>query len=193
MTDITEIAGIGPATADDLEEAGFESAEDIAAASWSDIAAVEGFAESRSKEIHEKATDLVSTEREQDGDPTSGHQDTDDADETEVDDAESDAYEVDVPDADIMAHVQGALGDEEVRMLKRHNLDAVEAITDIQAAFRTADGDTVELSEEQVNHLYTATNTLKQDYVGERGIETLADDVRDYAEHVDGVRSTFFE
>ena len=50
-TSVLQVKGIGPATAEKLAAAGFTSAEDIADASYEQLTAVPGFAESRARQI----------------------------------------------------------------------------------------------------------------------------------------------
>lgn len=58
-TPITEVRGIGASTAAVLEKHGFRSAEDLAAATVADIAAVPGFGESRAQKVKDAANDRL--------------------------------------------------------------------------------------------------------------------------------------
>jgi predicted RecB family nuclease len=58
-TPLTNIKGIGPSTAEDLQAHGIESTEDLANASVSEISAVPGFGAVRAQQIKEAAAALL--------------------------------------------------------------------------------------------------------------------------------------
>ena len=60
-TNLTEVSGIGEATAGVLERAGFHSAEDLANAAIEDISAVPGFGYMRAQRVRAQAKDMIDT------------------------------------------------------------------------------------------------------------------------------------
>jgi len=215
MTDTTEIAGIGPDKADRLADAGFESAEDIVAAGWADIAAVEGFAEARSKEIHQKAVDLIGEDDGEGGSESpppedvinenqsaddlgdNGAQSDDDPAGPKGTEINSSADEM-FPDEkthefdmtayeDVRFHVVGGLADEEVRARKRHDEPTADMIADMEAD--VAAGGNLELTEDEINRLYTALNTVMTEYQGTPGIPELTARMREFKREFESFRS----
>ncbi len=200
MTDITEISGIGSSKADDLAEAGFESAEDIAAANPSDIQAVEGFGDARSKEIHEKAVDLISVdeaeEAGEDADSVEGADEgaEEDAESTEGDggladgsEAGGEEYILSLSASDTQRnHLLAALARREVEEIQRKDMDRAEAARDIIQ--QVIDGGDLELTEDQVHLLYSAITALTNDYHGTRGLTELSREIRDLRERIKDFR-----
>lgn len=82
--DLSEIKGVGPESATDLADEGFDTIDDIATAEVSDVTDAEGFGESRAEDIIANAQ----AELEEDS--------TDDEDESEEIDETVETYDVDV-------------------------------------------------------------------------------------------------
>lgn len=64
MIEVTDIEGVGPSTADDLADEGYESVEDVAQADPDDLSDISGISEDRALEFMVSAGDLLDAEEE---------------------------------------------------------------------------------------------------------------------------------
>lgn len=191
MVVTTELSGVGDDTADDLADHGFDSVEDIAAASIQDIAAVDGFGETRAEEIHEQARGLIiddeddgddeatdsTTDDEYDGDygePEAGKRvDTDDKDETDDVAANDGTYSISLDiDDDVHRHLCAALVETELTKRQHHRTGEVADVADIVRQLHD-DATALSLSESQVHLLYTAINDRVNEYRGDHSLDDL--------------------
>ena len=99
--DLTEISGIGSSVADDLADAGFETAEDVAEADVDDLAEVHGFGDARAENVKEAALDLFDESLEVEVEEIEEEIEEEDEGEEETEAAESDVTPSEDEDDDL--------------------------------------------------------------------------------------------
>jgi len=187
MTDLTEIDGVGPSYAEELEEAGYESAEDVADA---DPEALDGLLTATSGE------ELVSSAQDEavlgdDGEPESETS----VDETEVEVEEDESEDEETEEVfslepgfteDQEHHLIAALINEEITSRRRNNSTRLE---DARGAIRQVRaGEPYELTLKQLSIAYTGTNQLESEYRGTRGLASFVSQIRDLSEYFQQAR-----
>jgi len=164
MTELTEIDNVGPSYADDLQEAGYDSAEDVASA---DVEALDGLVGTVSgEELKENANDEV------------GPEDTADGDEQNADPAKTETFEIDPGFSETQEyHLIAALVNQEVDARRSNSLDRLESVQGALAEVR--DGAPYNLTLNQLSIAYTGTNQLESEYRGTRGLADFVGGVRE--------------
>ncbi|WP_254840418.1 50S ribosomal protein L32e [Natronomonas marina] len=157
--DLTDISGIGEAKAESLREAGYESVDDLRAASQDDLAAVEGISDALAARIKGDIGDLEvdddsETDAEVDEDEPEAESEADEADETaDADDADEGPSELE-DIAGVGASKAEALREagydsvDAVRGASQSELAEVEGIGNALAARIKADVGDLEVAEE---------------------------------------------
>lgn len=163
MTDLQEIDQIGPSYAEELESAGYDSAESVASA---DADELDGVLDTLDGET------IVSNAE-------------DEVEETEEAEEEDDAGPFVLEpgfDEDQRNHLIRALVTEEVQARRRNNSDRAEAVRD--AIQTVIDGEPYEFTMGQLDVAFRGTNQLEAEYRGTRGLGSFTTKVR-------AVRDTF--
>lgn len=164
MTQLTEIDGVGPSYAEDLQEAGFDSAEDVASA---DVEALDALLDTASgEELKGNASAEV------------GPEDGTDDDGEAVDPAKTEVFEIDAGFSDTQEyHLIAALVNQEVDARRSNSLDRLESVQDALAEVR--DGAPYELTLNQLSIAYTGVNQLESEYRGVRGLADFVGGIRE--------------
>lgn len=167
MTEISDIEGVGPAYAETLTSAGYDSAEAIADENSDEL---DGLIDTVSggvlKERAEEAAELEETV-DSDEETEETESDTDDGPFTLEPD-----FSVDQEN-----YLMYALLNESTQARRRSNGDrfeaAQEAIEDVKS------GEPYEFTREQLNIAYTATNQLESEHRQTRGLSDLTGEMRE--------------
>lgn len=174
MTDLTEIGGVGPSYAEDLQEAGYDSAEDVADANGEEIDTIIDTGDGA--EIVSNAQDEVTVG--DDVDVVEEEADEEDADDN-PDTSEYYTFEPGFSDEQ-EHHLIAALVNEEVNARRRNNAGRLAAT---QEAIRSVrEGEPYEFTLEQLTVAYTATNQLQSEYRGTRGLSNFVSNVREVSQ-----------
>lgn len=160
MTQLTEIDEVGPSRADDLEEAGYKTAESVADADPDELDGMFGTA---------SGEELVSNA--QDATEESDTDDTDDPAKTETFTLEpgfDDTQEY---------HLIAALVNQEISARQTNDPDRLEAVQGALAEVRA--GEPYELTLQQLSLGYTGINQLESEYRGTRGLADFVGGIRE--------------
>lgn len=156
-TDLTEIDGIGPSYAEELEQAGFESAEDVAAGDADELDAV--LDTHSGSDIKDSASEVA------------GPQETE-FDTTEDGRGSGEYHEFDYDlDEDQRNHLIKGLVNEEIRARRTNKAVDVEMVKD--AIGRVMSDESLSLTKEQLDTAYRAMNQLESEYRSQRGVGTF--------------------
>lgn len=168
MTDLTDIDGVGPAYAEELEDSGYESAEDVADADPDELDDV--LASASGEDLVESATEEV------DDEPAT----TDDAD-------DSDLISLGELNEDQVNHAIYALVNREINARQTNDRDNVEIVKDAIDELR---GDPpYEFTLDQLTQLYTGINQHENDLRSRRGIGGFVSEIRNLRTDVQDARS----
>lgn len=174
MTELTDIDSIGPSRADDLRDAGYDSAEAVADADPSNLD--ELFGTASGDELVSNAQDATAL-----GDtvPDDTDDDADDGDDEVADDDESvETFTLEPGFSDTQEyHLIAALVDQEISARRSNNTDRLEQTQDAIASVRT--GEPYEMTLKQLSIAYTGINQLESEYRGTRGLGQFVGGVRD--------------
>lgn len=181
MVELTEIDDVGPSRADDLQEAGYDEAEDVADADPDDLDGMFGTtsgdalvsnaqdATSLGDEVVDEVVEEVVEESEDEG-----------ADE---DPAKTETHTLEPGfSTDQEHHLMAALVNQEISARQSNNAGRKEAAHD--AIEQVRDGEPYEFTLEQLSLAYTGSNQLEAEYRGTRGLSPLVGEIR-------GVRDVF--
>lgn len=160
-TDLTEIDGVGPSYAEELSEAGYESAEDVAEADEDELDKLIGTI--NGSDLRASATDLV------------GDQGQSDGQEQSVDD---DTVEFDMDlSTDQRNHLIKALVNEEIRARKTNSKSEVESAK--EAIEMVIEGEPpYQFTRQQLDAGYRSTNQLESEYRSQRGVGSFTTQIR---------------
>jgi len=143
-SEIEDLAGVGASKADALREAGYESVEDVRAASVDELSEVEGVGNALAARIKDDVGDLEVEEDDSEDDSSADSESTDADDES--DDSEADAEDRDLDDiSGVGASKADALRDagyttlDDVRGASQSDLSGVEGVGNALAARIKAD------------------------------------------------------
>lgn len=174
--ELTDVNGIGPSSADDLEDAGFASPADIASADVEAISSVEGFGPDRAAEVIADAQTLEADE------VTDGAEDVKDVEDVETEDTDE-YYTLALRATDIeLLHVLRSVLNEATQ--KHQNTEYEMRDTAYEVSRRLAKivtetdtGETVdvtlELTKAELNSLYRALSSGSTDYASRRGFSEM--------------------
>lgn len=182
-TNLTDIDGVGPSYADELEEEGYDSAEDVADA---DPEALDDIVPTASGEtIVAAAQDEVAIGDEEDEveDEPEAEEDAD----AKYEDSEEEVYELSPGfSEDQEHHLITALVNEEVKSRRRNNSSRLDAT---RGAIREVrNGEPYHLTLEQLSIAYTGTNQLESEYRGTRGLASFVSNVRELKTYFQNAR-----
>jgi len=165
MTELTEIDGVGPSYAEELEESGYESAEDVAT---TDEEELDGVLDTLS------GAELVAN--------ASGVAETDDSDP-----AKEETYTLEPGfSVDQENHAINALVSEEINARASNNGDRLEATRG--AIIELKEGEPYELTLQQISIAYRACNQLESEYRGTRGLSTFVGQMREVTKYFQETR-----
>jgi hypothetical protein len=193
MTSLTDIDGVGPSYAEDLEDEGYESAEDVADA---DPDALDDIIPTATgEEIVSNAQDeaaLGTPESESTAEETVEDEAEAESEDTEeaVEENEDDGAEVFTLEPgfseDQEHHLITALVNEEITSRRRNNTDRLE---DARGAIRQIrQGEPYELTLKQLSIAYTGSNQLESEYRGTRGLASFVSQIRDVSSYFQQAR-----
>jgi hypothetical protein len=171
--DLTEIESVGPARADELVAAGYETVPDVANADEDDLDAL--FDTTSGEALVSNAQAVVSDSDESVGVVEGGDASvaTDDEQVVTIEDVFTDVQEY---------YLIAALSERATTARRQNNFGRLEDIESLIASIRT--GGPYELTAEQIAIAYTAANEKMRDFQSTRGISNLVAEIRD-------VRDTF--
>ena len=185
MTELTDIPGVGPSYAEDLEESGYESVSDVSEADPEEIGEI--IERKNGEDVVEDAADLLGEETDSeeeeavDVEEESVVEGFDDVEEEEDDDTEEDDDDLVRIDSNFTPvqenYFIGALVDQEKSARRSNNTDVVDIVND--AIEEVKAGEPYEFTEEQLNHAYTAVNQLEQSIRADRNLTAFAGQVRE--------------
>lgn len=175
MTELTEIDEVGPSRAEDLEEAGYETAEAVADADTEDVDGL--FGTTSGQTLVENAQDATTL-----GDDVPDDVEEEAADESEEDETTDPAKEETFtlePDFDDTQeyHLIAALVNQEIAARRTNNSDRLEAVQGALAEVRA--GEPYELTLQQLSLGYTGINQLESEYRGTRGLADFVGGIRE--------------
>lgn len=192
-TDLTEIDGVGPASAEKLESDGYESVADVADA---DPDALDDLVPAASgDEIVSNAQDEAALGNESDEAVADEAEAVEDDDVSDTDEPETESETDDGPEVftlepgfstDQENHLISALIDEEVKSRRRNNSSRLEDTQGAIAQIRA--GEPYELTLDQLSIAYTATNQLESEYRGTRGLASFVSEVRELSQYFQNAR-----
>jgi hypothetical protein len=181
MTDLTEIDGVGPARAEDLEDEGYDSAEDVADADPDELD--ELFTSTSGEDLVSSAQDeTVLGDDVEDAAEESDEDESEDTEEVEAEDdedpAKTETFTLEPGFDDTQEyHLMAALVNEEVKARRTNNAGRLEATQDALAQVRA--GEPYEFTMAQLSIAYTGTNQLESEYRGTRGLAQFVGGVRE--------------
>lgn len=180
MTELTEITGVGPSYAETLEDNGYETAEDVAGADPEELD--ELIERADGSDLVVNAMDAVPLD-DIDDDPVADDADggVDEDESTDDDDSGETIVTMDPHLTETQeVHLIRALVREEVRNIRRNDTDGSDMTRDVIRQVR--DGRPYELTLQQCDYAYRATNQLQQEYQQDRHINSLVGEVRELTE-----------
>lgn len=210
---LTDIVGVGPSWADDLEDAGYDTVASIADAAPDDLEAdVDGVGETRAQEIIDNATVLVAD----DGESASDEDDNADdeaviTDDYALDDADEDVVVTDTDalitegegdrititleiDADLFPYVQHVVLEEALSQFQRNRFELQEEAESIASVLSSAQhldaGPEYEitLTESQLTTLYRALRQGSSAYGSRSGVPEMYGTLTSLADEVNEYR-----
>lgn len=181
MTALTDIDGVGPAYAEELEEAGYNTAEDVASADADTVDDV--LASADGAELVQSARAVA------DGESSVSDEESDsEPSETSHEDADDDLISF-APDfnVDQRNHLISALVDREINARRTNQGGKVESIRETIDVFLGEEPYRLEL--DQISTAYTAINQHEQDLRSQRGIAGFISEIRAIKNELQEVRS----
>lgn len=188
MVEITDITGIGPSKADDLEDEGYESVEDIAQADPDNLSDISGISEDRALEYMVSAGDLLDDSEDDEessgdefdltpdevGEELQEDEEDDEDDEAEAEPEEEPEYTVTVEfDNRLQYHTFHAAimrYHEDVYTSNQPYSDTMQKILDGLSGTESA---TYELTGTELNTLHTAVKQARTEYQGNNLIDHM--------------------
>jgi len=184
--ELNDISGVGPSRADDLEELGYDSVEAVAEADPDSLTELSRVGEDKALEMVVDAQNLLDESSDGDEEP----EDSITFDEDELEEDEPEVEEVEAEDAEPEEPEQSrgpyeisfdltdrqreilitALLDSHTDLRSNHHARS-NACDDTLVKFR--DGDTVSLTEDELNALHAAIRQRRLDYQGNNHIDLM--------------------
>lgn len=215
MISVTDIKGIGPAKAETLEEEGYESVEDIAAAEQDELVEVSGISEDRSLEYIVSANDLIEGDDSDEGeasdefdltpsevsDELEGEEDEEEDEEEELDE-DDDELEEEEPEEDPEFDVTITFDERleydvyHAALMRRHedmytsHQPTADALQSLISGLESFDSVSYELTEYELNTLHTAVKSARSDYQGDNLIDHM-DALQNIEDQIDELRSEY--
>lgn len=193
MSDLSDIDGVGPARAETLQEAGYETIHDVATADEDELDEALGSGATASTIIEAAQEEDEEEANFEPADETEEVESEDDEEvEVEEDDVEAepdgdsdDGYRFDL-NRNQQNHLLRALVEQEVNARRTNQPGRVEAVLDAIEEVRS--GEPYDLTEQQLNLMYSGINQLENEYRGLRGISGFTSEVRDARIVIDNAR-----
>jgi predicted RecB family nuclease len=171
MTDLTDIDGIGPSYAEELEDNGYGSAEAVADADPDELDSI--------IDTHDGETLVANAE-------AAIESDRDEFESAPVYDDEPIELGLDLDD-DQRNHLIKGLVNEEIRARRTNKAGDLERMKD--AIQQVIDGDDLEFTKQQLDAAYRAVNGLESEYRSQRGVGTFTTKLRTLKDDLQSIRA----
>lgn len=179
-TDLTEITGVGPARAEKLKNAGFETAEDVATADLDEISEPLGSA-AHPEDVRASAIEAAGMDEEE----VSG------GDVSVERDPRSDTRELAIESPEYAFYLVKGLADEQLRLRRRNEVTKIGPITDLMQRISSQIGDdglVFRVDLDDLSSLYTAIRNVEDEISGMRGQGEMIGDMRDLRNEIQSLR-----